>query len=114
MARSAQEKSESTPAIGGGGDTDEGTILTSAPADDQSSTVASLVDNSPPLIPQASDADADGDAASSGNQMVIYPVRSYLDGKEIRQAGGAGYASPKHEALLLIAKGLATDTDPKA
>jgi hypothetical protein len=46
--------------------------------------------------------------------LVIYPVRSYLDGKEIRQAGGAGYASPKHEALLLIAKGLATDTDPKA
>jgi hypothetical protein len=112
MARSTQEKSESTPAIGGGGDTDEGTILTSAPADDHSSTVASLVDNSPSLIPQASD--ADGDAASSGNQMVIYPVRSYLDGKEIRQAGGAGYASPKHEALLLIAKGLATDTDPKA
>ena len=111
MARSTQEKSESTPATGVGGDTFEGTVFSSAPLDAQASTVASPVDNSPPLTPQASDADAD--AATSGNQMVIYPVRSYLDGKDIRQAGGAGYASPKHEALLLIAKGLATATDPK-
>ncbi|MCK8685360.1 hypothetical protein [Pseudomonas umsongensis] len=110
MARSTQEKSESTPATGGGGDTVEKTDLSSAPVDAQVSTVASPFDNSPPLTPQASDADAD----ASGNQVVIYPIRSYLDGKEIRQAGGAGYASPKHEALLLIAKGLATDTDPKA
>jgi hypothetical protein len=114
MARSTQEKSESTPATGVGGDTVEGIVLKSASADDQASTVASMVVNSPPLNPQASDADADADTVSSGKQMVIYPVRSYLDGKEIRQAGGAGYASPKHEALLLIAKGLATDTDPKA
>lgn len=59
------------------------------------------------------DADAGADPASV-NQMVIYPTRSYLDGKEIRQAGGPGYASPKHEALLLIAKGLATDINPGA
>lgn len=112
MARGPQTKLADTDADGAV-DTVEGTLLSSTPADDQASTVASRVVNSPPLNPQASDVDADADS-TSGNQMVIYPVRSYLDGKEIRQAGGAGYASPKHEALLLIAKGLATDTDPKA
>jgi hypothetical protein len=45
---------------------------------------------------------------------MIYPLRSYLDGKEIRRRGGAGYLSPKHDATSLIASGLATDTDPKA
>jgi hypothetical protein len=108
MARGPQAKPADTDAAGAD-DTVAETLLNSAPADDQASTVTSTVVNSPPLSPQASDADT-----TAGTQVVIYPVRSYLDGKEIRQAGGAGYASPKHEALLLIAKGLATDTDPKA
>ena len=46
--------------------------------------------------------------------IIIYPLRSYLDGKEVKRAGGEGYKSPKHDANLLIAKGLATDTNPKA
>lgn len=48
------------------------------------------------------------------SSVTIYPLRSYLDGKEIKRAGGEGYKSPKHDANLLIAKGLATDTNPKA
>lgn len=53
-------------------------------------------------------------AAKDGNEIMIYPVRSYLDGKEIRRAGGEGYKSPKHDAVSLVAAGLATDKKPKA
>lgn len=45
--------------------------------------------------------------------LTLYPLRSYLDGKDIKRAGGEGYQSPKHDAALLIAKGLATLTDPR-
>ena len=51
---------------------------------------------------------------SADSSVTLYPLRSYLDGKEIRRAGGTSYKSPKHEASLLIAKGLASDEDPKA
>ena len=54
-----------------------------------------------------------GGAAEDGNEVMIYPVRSYLDGKEIRRAGGKGYKSPKHDAVSLVAAGLATDKKPK-
>ena len=53
------------------------------------------------------------DVAEDGNEVMIYPVRSYLDGKEIRRAGGKGYKSPKHDAVSLVAAGLATDKKPK-
>lgn len=46
-------------------------------------------------------------------EITIYPLRSYLDGKEVRRAGGKGYKSPKHDAVSLIAAGLATDKNPK-
>jgi hypothetical protein len=52
--------------------------------------------------------------AEDSNEIMIYPVRSYLDGKEIRRAGGKGYKSPKHDAVSLIAAGLATDKQPKS
>lgn len=52
--------------------------------------------------------------AEDSNEIMIYPVRSYLDGKEIRRAGGKGYYSPKHDAVSLVAAGLATDKKPKA
>ncbi|TDV54473.1 hypothetical protein EC919_104209 [Pseudomonas graminis] len=52
--------------------------------------------------------------AEDSNEIMIYPVRSYLDGKEIRRAGGEGYKSPKHDAVSLVAAGLATDKKPKA
>lgn len=45
--------------------------------------------------------------------LTLYPLRSYLDGKDIKRAGGEGYQSPKHDAALLIAKGLATLNDPR-
>ena len=47
-------------------------------------------------------------------EVTIYPLRSYLDGQEVRRAGGTGYKSPKHDAVSLIAAGLATDKNPKA
>ena len=52
--------------------------------------------------------------ADDKGEVTIYPLRSYLDGKEIRRAGGKGYKSPKHDAVSLIAAGLATDKKPKA
>ena len=111
MTRVNQVKSEKTHVAVDGNDaiTSLDQIVTSSDSDALASTLVSPVVDSPPI----SDPAADGDANSS-NQIVIYPVRSYLDGKEIRQAGGVGYASPKHEALLLIANGLATDIDPRA
>ena len=53
-------------------------------------------------------------SADDKGEVTIYPLRSYLDGKEIRRAGGKGYKSPKHDAVSLIAAGLATDKKPKA
>lgn len=62
----------------------------------------------------ATDAQLQSDSvAEDGNEVMIYPVRSYLDGKEIRRAGGKGYKSPKHDAVSLVAAGLATDKKPK-
>ena len=53
-------------------------------------------------------------AADEKGELTIYPLRSYLDGKEVRRAGSSGYKSPKHDAVSLIAAGLATDKKPKA
>lgn len=107
MARVNQEKSEKSP-VGGDGNSGVASVdqkVTATNVDAEAVTISSPVIDSSPLSLAAADAD---------NQLVIYPIRSYLDGKEIRQAGGVGYASPKHEALLLIAKGLATDQKPGA
>ena len=113
MSRVNQVKSEKTHVAVDGNDaiTSLDEDVTSTVSDAPASTLVSPVVDSPPIIDPVFDADAD---VSLGTQIVIYPVRSYLDGKEIRQAGGEGYASPKHEALLLIAKGLATEIDPRA
>jgi len=54
------------------------------------------------------------EAENGQHGVTIYPLRSYLDGKEIRRAGGKGYESPKHVATQLIAKELATDEKPEA
>ena len=107
MARATQANAESSPTtdVGSAADTVKETVLTPGLVDDQISTDFLPAVDSPTLTLPTADVD---------NQIVIYPIRSYLDGKEIRQAGGVGYASPKHEALLLIAKGLATDQKPGA
>lgn len=70
---------------------------------------ASSTDAKPAVGDQLHD---DLDADDKG-ELTIYPLRSYLDGKEIRRAGGEGYRSPKHDAASLIAAGLATDKNPK-
>lgn len=73
-------------------------------------TTTNLLDAQPGIGDQVQ---ADS-VAEDSNEIMIYPVRSYLDGKEIRRAGGEGYKSPKHDAVSLVTAGLATDKKPKA
>jgi hypothetical protein len=54
-----------------------------------------------------------GTVADEKGELTIYPLRSYLDGNEVRRAGGKGYKSPKHDAVALIAAGLASAEAPK-
>jgi hypothetical protein len=61
----------------------------------------------------AGEAAAQVGGAEDTGEITIYPLRSYLDGKEVRRAGGKGYKSPKHDAVSLIAAGLATDKKAK-
>lgn len=68
----------------------------------------SLAEAEPTSAPKANQEPLD-----QSGMLTLYPIRSYLDGKDIKRAGGEGYKSPKHDAVLLIAKGLATLTDPK-
>lgn len=78
------------------------------PAADQASPNTSAAVTDPDVL-------AVGDSVgSTAAEVTIYPLRSYLDGKEIRRAGGAGYKSAKHDAVSLMAAGLATDKNPKA
>ena len=65
------------------------------------------------LSPDATASGSQGGDTGDNGEITIYPLRSYLDGTDIRRAGGAGYKSPKHDAVSLIAAGLATDKNPK-
>lgn len=73
------------------------------PASSNTPAVASLTDDS-----------VLKNSENESGEVTIYPLKSYLDGKEIRHAGGDGYKSPKHDAVQLIAAGLATETEPQA
>lgn len=68
-----------------------------------------VIAKSKPVMDPESEVQAD-----EKGEVTVYPLRSYLDGNEVRRAGGKGYASPKHDAVSLIAAGLATDKNPKA
>jgi hypothetical protein len=81
-------------------------------ASDAAAPNAVLADTAAAVVDANSVASAKVEA--SGNSIMIFPLRSYLDGKEVRRRGGAGYLSPKHDAISLIAAGLATDKKPKA
>lgn len=80
-------------------------------ADDASTVDAVLQGTADQHSLSADAASSEADGEGSGD-ILIYPVRSYLDGKEIRHAGGEGYRSAKHDAVSLIAAGLATDKKP--
>jgi hypothetical protein len=82
---------------------------TSTTADAQVAATTTGVDASA----GAGEADAQIGGAEDTGEITIYPLRSYLDGKEVRRAGGKGYKSPKHDAVSLIAAGLATDKKAK-
>ncbi|VVO22367.1 hypothetical protein [Pseudomonas fluorescens] len=68
-----------------------------------------VIVKSKPVVSQESEVQSD-----EKGEITVYPLRSYLDGNEVRRAGGKGYTSPKHDAVSLIAAGLATDKNPKA
>ncbi|HKS13898.1 MAG TPA: hypothetical protein VJS90_12765 [Pseudomonas sp.] len=85
-----------------------------ARANSNGSKTPEAIAASPPGDMEPGSAALTGSSTPDDAQITIYPIRSYLDGKEIRRAGGEGYKSPKHDAVSLIAAGLATDKDPKA
>ena len=51
--------------------------------------------------------------SAQGSMITVYPLRTYLDGKEMRRAGEP-YQVAKHEAAVLKAKKLVSDEEPKA
>jgi hypothetical protein len=68
----------------------------------------------PAAVEQSAVPDVQVNGPEDTGETTIYPLRSYLDGKEVRRAGGKGYQSPKHDAVSLVAAGLATDKKPKS
>jgi hypothetical protein len=52
--------------------------------------------------------------AEKETTVTIYPLRTYQDAGEIRRKGGAGYPVTKAQAQQLVARGLASETAPKA
>ena len=102
-----------------------GPLLPTDPANGIGNTVQADQPSSDTATAASSTTTLDASAATGGqlqpdsvaedsNEVMIYPLRSYLDGKEIRRAGGKGYKSPKHNAVSLIAAGLATEKAPKS
>ena len=49
---------------------------------------------------------------TQSSEVTVYPLRTYLDGKDMRRVGEP-YQVAKHEAAVLKAKKLATDEKPK-
>ncbi|MPQ68332.1 MULTISPECIES: hypothetical protein [unclassified Pseudomonas] len=45
--------------------------------------------------------------------VILWPLRSYLDQGEVKRAGGKPYQAARYQAAQLIAKGLATDSEPR-
>ena len=84
-----------------------------AQAADQTAVVQTST-GATPAATDSSELESGEPEASTTAEVTIYPLRSYLDGAEVRRAGGSGYKSPKHDAVSLIAAGLATDKKPKA
>lgn len=48
----------------------------------------------------------------SPSEVTIYPLRSYMDGGEIKRRGGPGYSVPKRHADALIAQRVASTKKP--
>lgn len=48
----------------------------------------------------------------NASEVIIYPLRSYMDGGEIKRRGGPGYAVPKRHADALIAQRVASAEKP--
>lgn len=100
----------STVATGGSLTSDAGAASAQAATP---AAVTQVATDATVAIVDAGTLEAELTEASKTADVTIYPLRSYLDGKEVRRAGGEGYKSPKHDAVSLIAAGLATDKKQK-
>lgn len=67
-----------------------------------------------PATQKADDPGSAGVQAEANPQEVeVWPVRTYQDAGEIKRRGGASYSVPKRHADALMARGLATNVEPK-
>lgn len=49
----------------------------------------------------------------SAGKVMVYPLRTYEDQGELKKRGGKGYFVTPGHAQALLARRLATDTEPK-
>ena len=68
---------------------------------------AALTPESASEVPQTSD-----QPEKNTSEVTIYPLRSYMDGGEIKRRGGPGYTAPKRHADALIAQRVASADKP--
>lgn len=50
----------------------------------------------------------------NASEVTVHPLRSYMDGGEIKKRGGPGYSVPKRHADALIAQGVASANKPES
>lgn len=50
----------------------------------------------------------------NASEVTVYPLRSYMDGGEIKKRGGPGYSVPKRHADALISHGVASANKPES
>lgn len=54
-----------------------------------------------------------GEDQVAAGKVMVYPLRTYQDQGELKRHGGKGYFVTPGHAQALIARRLATDTEPK-
>lgn len=56
---------------------------------------------------------ASGQSEKNTSEVTIYPLRSYMDGGEIKRRGGPGYTVARRHADVMVAQGLAATEKPR-
>lgn len=54
-----------------------------------------------------------GEDQVAAGKVMVYPLRTYQDQGELKRRGGKGYFVTPGHAQALLARRLATDTEPK-
>ena len=65
------------------------------------------------LIQSAESQQAQAPTSVDEGGVTLWPLRSYLDQGEVKRAGGKPYQATRYQATQLIAKGLASDSEPR-